>query len=177
MIFDRLKPKPKTAPTFAIVEVGGLRKSYEPPKNTELIAGSRATATPATVATVTSLSVAAVAIVAVANPSKTNLSTDQSVRSCSWLVTFKTAEMPVTYIPAVDLARVQADHPAMIATTIAQGCAACVWHLKPGVADKEYCSSPDRQDQPGPYGVGHPARFLPEDGGEACELFEGAQFE
>ena len=172
MIFDRLKPKNKVV----------------------------ATATVTTLATDSRLSVATVAGVAVANPQKVEeplqkkgifldsgevatatlarvATLEQAGKACLWLVKFADRELSTAYVPAVDVARVRADHPRATGARINQGCSGCVWNLRPGITETGYCTSPDRHDQPGPYGVGHPARFLPEGGGEACELFEGAQFE
>jgi hypothetical protein len=95
-----------------------------------------------------------------------------ALKACSWLVTFLNSDMSVVYIPAVDLARVRTDHPSMTQATVAQSCGQCVWHVRLGLAERGYCSSPDRHDQPGPYGAGHPARFLDGHDGAACGCFE-----
>jgi hypothetical protein len=97
---------------------------------------------------------------------------NDGLKACSWLVTFTNGVLLSVYVPAVDIVRVKADHSTMIGAEIAQSCGQCLWNLRPGQTDTGYCSSPDRHDQPGPYGEGHPARFLPEEGGAACVYFE-----
>lgn len=94
-------------------------------------------------------------------------------KACSWMITLPEGQLLTVYVPAVPLDWIQRDHPTMIGATIAQGCRQCLWNIHPGQGAGAYCSSHDRKDQPGPYGQGHPARFLAEDGGAACEYFEG----
>jgi hypothetical protein len=119
------------------------------------------------------LRIARIATIAVANPANEKL----SVLACSWMITLPEVEFLTVYVPAVSLARIQRDHPTLIRAEIAQGCSQCLWNTRPGHTVAGYCSSPDRQNQPGPYGAVHPARDLPGDGGAACEYLESSKHE
>lgn len=99
--------------------------------------------------------------------------TKQDKMACSWILCLPEGDLLTVYVPAVPLDRVQRDHPTLIGAMIAQGCDQCLWNIRPGQDPGGYCSSPDRNDKPGPYSHGHPARFLAKDGGAACEYFEG----
>ena len=98
---------------------------------------------------------------------------DSVTTACSWLCKFPMGDLLVVYVPAVSRRHVQRDHPTLISAAIAQSCSQCLWNFRPGQAPGGYCSSPDRNDEPGPFSHGHPARFLAKDGGAACEYFEG----
>ena len=93
------------------------------------------------------------------------------------MLTLPEGELLTVYLPAVSLDRVKRDHPTLIRARIAQGCGQCLYNIRPGQTVGGYCSSPDRHDQPGPYSVGHPARFLAGDGGAACEYFESSRYD
>ena len=101
---------------------------------------------------------------------------DHLARSCSWRLTFADGPIDIVAVPAVSREQLHLDNPKLIVCEVSQDCGKCRYSLKPGQADYLYCSSSDRQDQPGPYGEGHPARFLPGDQGAACELFEACQW-
>ncbi len=101
------------------------------------------------------------------------LKPDANRKACSWRLQFKEGPLEFVVVPAMSLGDLKRDYPMLISAAVNQSCNQCLWHMRPGHTDTGYCSSPDRYDQPGPYGEGHPARFLPEDQGAACELFEG----
>jgi hypothetical protein len=120
-----------------------------------------------------SLRIAGIVKIAVANPTDEKL----NILACSWMLALPEGQLLTVYLPAVSLDRVKQDHPTLIRAEITQGCAHCVYGIRPGQTAGGYCASTDRHGQPGPYGAGHPARFLANDGGVACEYFESSETE
>lgn len=52
-------------------------------------------------------------------------------------------------------------------------CKGCIHMKRPGLADG-YCNNPLRSDLPPAYGLNHPLRRLPANGGRDCAVFEEA---
>ena len=101
-----------------------------------------------------------------------SLAPDPKEAACSWQVLAGQDSLTIVSIPAMTREQVQADYPRAMDIRVAQSCGECLWKIRPGAADRGYCASPDRRGQAGPYGVAHPASYLPGNYGATCEHFE-----
>ena len=148
-----------------------------------------ATATPATFATFDeekARTVASVATVAVANPpqrqsaSPAKVEDDDTATSFSWLIHFTDREpLTVSFSPEATQAEALAGYPDAVAAEpiapplpIETSCRDCQHFMRPGHSSG-YCAG--RDDLPFAYGVNHPLRKLPDDGGASCEQWRIAK--
>ena len=134
-----------------------------------------ATATPATFATQLgerAATVARVATVAVANSPEGKAASPDDVANTCHADTANAAEMPeftalMQIISAGDAAVDRSDPPEGVTA-----CRDCQHFARPGKSDG-YCGG--RDDLPLAYGINHPLRKLPEDGGASCNHWRAEQ--
>lgn len=107
--------------------------------------------------------------------------TEQCVFAHIWLLHFLDRNpLKVLTAPPASHDQILADYPAAVAAEplapikpeppalgVSQSCRTCRHCKRPGRADPGYCGG-GRDDLPDAYGVNHPLRKLPHDGGASC---------